>query len=159
LVPAVEYEGKALYESLIVCEFLEDAYPSHSPQLLPADPYDRARVRICIDHLGKTIIPAIYKLTQAQEKEKQDVLREELYASLRTYMKEVKGPWFLGEQFSLADLSITPWVVRDFVITEHRGYVREAVGNGWAEYAARLESRESVVKTSSVRYNLSPISK
>jgi glutathione S-transferase len=149
LVPALEYQGKALYESLILCEFLEDAYPSHSPHLLPVDAYNRARVRIWIDYISKNVLPANIKLIQAQEKEKQDVHRGEIYSALRTYMKEVKGPWFLGDEFSLADVAIAPWVVRDFVMVEHRGFTREAVGRGWAEYAARLESRESVIKTNS----------
>ena len=76
--------------------------------------------------------------------------------ALRTHIKEVKGPWFLGEEFSLADVAIAPWVVRDFVVVKHRGFTREAVGHGWAEYAARLESRQSVIKTNSVRDNLTP---
>ena len=32
LVPAFEYQGKALYESVILDEFLEDAYPDSSPR-------------------------------------------------------------------------------------------------------------------------------
>jgi len=46
LVPALEYDNKPLYESTVVCEFLEEAYSDHGPHILPNDPYDRARSRI-----------------------------------------------------------------------------------------------------------------
>ena len=57
LVPAVEYKGKALYESLVLCELLEDAFPSYSPKLLPEDPTEKAYARIWIDYIGKAILP------------------------------------------------------------------------------------------------------
>lgn len=69
---------------------------------------------------------------------------------MSTLSKNAKGPWFMGEEFGLVDVAIAPWCARDYIISEHRGYVRGDVGDGWKEYAERLESRESVVKTSSV---------
>lgn len=59
LVPAVEYKNKALYESLIICEFIEDAYPEHGPSLLPKDPFERARARIWMDFVGKSVVPPV----------------------------------------------------------------------------------------------------
>lgn len=43
-------------------------------------------------------------------------------------------------------------VLKDWVVAENRGYSasREAMGAGWAGYAARLKSRESVMRTKSV---------
>ncbi|TKA68408.1 hypothetical protein B0A55_08737, partial [Friedmanniomyces simplex] len=38
LVPTLQYDNKPLYESTVICEFLEDVYPDHSPTLLPKDP-------------------------------------------------------------------------------------------------------------------------
>ena len=49
LVPTLQYQGKPLYESTVLCEFLEEAYPDHTPKLLPDDPYLRARTRIWTD--------------------------------------------------------------------------------------------------------------
>jgi glutathione S-transferase len=154
LVPALEYQGKSLYESLILCEFLEDAYPSHALKLLPTDPYTRAYCRLWIDHVSKSIVPCGLRLLQAQEKEKQEACLQELYESLKKVAKEIKGPWFLGEQFSLVDVVIAPVVVRDFIPTQHRGYKRENVGPGWKDYADRLEKRESILNTTSVGRSL-----
>jgi len=37
-------DGRVLPESEVICEYLEDTYPE--PSLRPADPYDRARMRL-----------------------------------------------------------------------------------------------------------------
>lgn len=147
LVPAIEYNGKALYESLVLCEFIEDAYPDHTPHILPLDPFERARARLWVDHISKAVIPAYFRLIQSQEANKQDEARKAFYKALSDLSKEARGPWFLGEQFSLVDIAVAPWVLRDYVASENRGYKREEVGNGWKEWAERIETRESVVNT------------
>ncbi|KAJ6631525.1 glutathione-S-transferase [Mycena sp. CBHHK59/15] len=149
LVPAVEYHGKALYESLVICEFLEDAYPKYGPSILPADPYTRAFARIWVDYISKAFVPAFMRLMQSQEKEKQDLAREELYEALRKFTAQIKGPYFLGEQFSLVDVAIVPWITRDYNLADHRDYKREDVNAGWKQYADHVEKRESVLKTKS----------
>ncbi|PIL33457.1 transporter [Ganoderma sinense ZZ0214-1] len=157
LVPAIEYKGRALYESLTICEFLEDAFPPSTSSVLPADPFDRALVRLWTDHVNKQVVPAYMRLIQQQDAQKQRDLLAELTKALQTLCAQVKGPYFFGEQFTLVDVALAPWVTRDWVVAEHRGYSREAVGAGWAEYAARLESRESVVKTQSERVHFTEI--
>ncbi|KAI0359623.1 glutathione S-transferase C-terminal-like protein [Trametes cingulata] len=149
LVPAIEYKGKALYESLIICEFFEDAFPEHEPHLLPADPFDRAYARLWIDHIAKQIVPGFMRTVMAQEPDKQRENLEELYKALRTLAEKVQGPYFFGDQFSLVDVAVAPWVVRDYILAENRGYSREAAGSAWKAYAEKLESRESVLKTQS----------
>ncbi|THH07264.1 hypothetical protein EW145_g3494 [Phellinidium pouzarii] len=157
LVPAVEYHGKALYESLVLCEFLEDAFPNHTPRLMPADAYDRAFARIWIDHISKAVVPAYFRLLQAQEKEKQDQAREEFYKALGQLCEKRKGPFFLGEELSLVDIAIAPWAVREYILVEHRAFKREDVPNGWKEWAELLEKRESVLKTVSEREHYTDI--
>ncbi|KAI6007595.1 glutathione S-transferase [Pisolithus orientalis] len=153
LVPAVEYRGKAIYESVVLLEFLEDAYPSYKPNILPSDPYERARQRIWIDHISKAVIPASIRLTMTQpnEQEKLNTARNEFYEALRKLQNEIKGPYFAGEQFTLVDVAIAPWVSRDYVSAEHRGFRREDVGDGWVKYAKAIETRDSVLRTTSER--------
>ena len=142
----------------MICEFLEDAYPSYSPKLLPEDPYDKAFARLWIDFVGKSFLPPFFRLLQSQEKEKQDEARADLYKALAQISAKRKGPYFFGEEFSLVDIVIAPWAVRDYILAENRGYKREDVGNGWAEWSGALESRPSLIKTTSVSqiYALSP---
>ncbi|THH33085.1 hypothetical protein EUX98_g1139 [Antrodiella citrinella] len=54
LIPSILYKGRLLAESFILCEFLEDAYPYHQPDILPVDPYTRAYARIWAEN--KTLV-------------------------------------------------------------------------------------------------------
>ena len=83
LVPAIEHHGKALYESTILSEFLEDAYPSHTPHLLPTDPYGRAYARIWIDYIAKSIVPAFFRLLTAQDAEKRAAALEDILMNVK----------------------------------------------------------------------------
>jgi len=149
LVPAIEWHGKALYESLVICEFLEDAYPSHKPHLLTTEPYTRAYVRLWVDHISKSVVSAFHRVLQAQEPERQKEGLEDFNKALRTLAEKVVGPYFLGDEFSLVDVAIAPWVVRDYILANHRGYSREAVSEKWKKYAEALETRPSVLNTQS----------
>jgi glutathione S-transferase len=152
LVPSIVYDGRSIYESGVLNEFLEDAFPNIGPSLFPPHPADRARARMWIDHLNKSVLPANFRLQQAQTAELQDANRKELIEGLKKFQDAMdsEGPWFFGEQISLVDLSVAPWIVRDWVNRENRGYRREDVGERWVRYAKALEERESVIKTTSV---------
>ena len=92
------------------------------------------------------------RLLQAQEIEKQEEYLQDYYTALRTLCakRQKGGPYFLGNEFTLVDVAIAPWVLRDYNLTEHRGYKREDAGQEWVDWANALEKRESVWKTQSV---------
>jgi glutathione S-transferase len=154
LVPALEYKGRALNESLVIAEFVEEAFPDHKPNLLPPDAFERARIRLWVDHISKKIVPAYFRTIQAQEEDKVKAGREDLNAALKELAKEVKGPYFLGQDFSLLDAAIAPFAVRDYILSEHRGYDRAQAGEAWKKYAEALAERDSVKRTSSVSATL-----
>ena len=45
VVPTIVHDGVVLTESTVICEYLEDAFPT--PALRPVSPMDRARMRLC----------------------------------------------------------------------------------------------------------------
>ncbi|CCL99246.1 uncharacterized protein FIBRA_01261 [Fibroporia radiculosa] len=157
LVPAIEYGGRALYESLIICEFFDEQYPQHAPALYPRDPFARASVRLWLDHAAKLVVPGFHRILQAQGVDAQQRARDEYAAALRTIAEQAQGPYFLGAEFSIVDAAIAPWAVRDYILAEHRGYSRDAVGEKWKRWAEALETRESVVRTKSDREHYEPI--
>ncbi|KAF8884868.1 glutathione-S-transferase [Mucidula mucida] len=157
LVPAIEYEGRALYESLILCEFLEDAFASFGQKMLPSAPSERAYARIWIDHVAKSCVPSFFRLVQFQEPERQASAREELYEALRAFAGQVKRPYFFGDEFTMVDAAIAPWIVRDHVVGEFRGYERGEVSEEWVEYAGVVEKRESIAKTTSAKEHYTEI--
>jgi len=60
LVPVLEHEGRMLFQSLPILQFLDEVYPS--PALLPKDSYERNRVR----SLGLIIAAEIHPLNNVR---------------------------------------------------------------------------------------------
>lgn len=170
LVPTLEYDQKPLYESTVLCEFLEEAYPEHTPRLQPRDPYERARTRIWTDYVGSRIIPAFHRFLQFQGdeaglKEKQ----VEFLNHLKEFTREMhaEGPYFLGSDFSLIDVVIAPWATRLWVFdhfkggsgipAEGEGGEDEETWKRWRKWLSAVEERRSVRETLSEREYYLPI--
>lgn len=165
LVPTLQYENKPLYESTVICEFLEEAYPP-TKKLLPADPYQRARTRIWIDFVTSRIIPSFHRYLQYQSKGPGDQglakARDDFLHQLEQFTQEMNptGPFFLGKEISLIDIIIAPWAVRLWVFDHFKGGLetpKEPVWARWGEWLSAVEKRESVIQTTSERGHYLPI--
>ncbi|ODO06004.1 hypothetical protein I350_05065 [Cryptococcus amylolentus CBS 6273] len=149
LVPTLE----GLFDSDVLVEYVEDLYPAsvEHPPVFPLDPYEKSWARLNLQHITKKIIPAYFKIIQAQDPSAQSVARGEFYTHLRTYTARIKegGPYFAGEQWMTVDGSLAPFVGRFFLLEERRGFEGKEVGEKWVEYAKNILARESVKKTTS----------
>ncbi|KAH8704200.1 glutathione S-transferase [Talaromyces proteolyticus] len=171
---------KPLYESNIVLEYLEEAFPDNKPHFLPKDPYEKARARIWIDYVTSRVIPAFHRFLQYQPGPNDskgdavtglDKLRAEFRDHLKTWIKEAdpEGPYFLGKDLSLPDLVLAPWAVRLWVFEEYKGGlglpaegsggVDELVWQRWRKWLKAVESRKSVQQTTSEKQHYLPIYK
>lgn len=152
LVPALQVGSSSIGDSTIICEYLEDAFPNRLTSLLPNDPYTKSVARTWVDFINKSVVPAFFRLLQAQpgEPEKQTLALADLSWALGTISEERRGAYFFGDDISLVDIFIAPWAVRDFIIRDYRGFERQNIKGGWKEWAELLELHPSVVKTTSV---------
>lgn len=170
---------RPLYESTVILEYLEEAYPSHSPRFLPDDPYERARARIWIDYVTSRIIPSFHRFLQYQPADGAlavkdaglEQARQEFLSHLKAWTKEMhpEGPFFLGSEMSLPDLVLAPWAVRSWVFDEFKhglglpaegaGGSDEAIWARWRKWLAAVESRKSVKETTSETEHYLPIYK
>ncbi len=122
LTPVLVLEnGRTVYESTIINEYLEEAYPA--PPMLPRDPYERARVRLLEDTTDQYLYPVIRGLTSSRfeyappyltPKKADQVdhkLLEESRAKAHEHLarleQDLEGrTWFGGDVFSLADAAL-----------------------------------------------------
>ncbi|KAK7941306.1 uncharacterized protein PG986_013693 [Apiospora aurea] len=151
LVPTLEVgPGKALYESTVLLQYLEEAYPDRAPQLLPAITgssdsdgnnedrlFRRARARIWMDFVTSRIIPAWHRLLQFQPssvggeeeegRKRLEGLRDEYRGFLLEFARAMDpvGPYFFagdgGDQVGMVDLALAPWVLRHWVFAHFKG--------------------------------------
>lgn len=95
-----------LFESAVICEFVEETQPG--PALHPGDPIERARHRAWIE-FASTILSDIYSIETTADAalfgRKQQTLAEK-FARLESVLGS--GPFFAGERFSLVDAAFGP---------------------------------------------------
>ena len=120
-VPLLKINENVIYESRIINEFIEEAFPN--PPLLPKDIYLRSTARIWIDYCDSYLLPSIHNLVNSQNDEKQNenknILIEKLIFLEEHAFKYCQfGPYFMGNDISLVDIQFIPFFER-FPSYEH----------------------------------------
>jgi len=124
-VPVMRHNGTVVFESAVINEYLEEVFPEHP--LLPRDPVGRAQARIWIDFANVRFVPQVYKLMLAQEPERQAVHAQKLTEALLMMEHEglgklSDGPYWLGDEVSLVDLSFLPHLQRFCALGHYRDF-------------------------------------
>jgi glutathione S-transferase len=107
-IPYCETEHGVLFESQVIMEYIEDAYPQHP--LMPADPYQAAQQRLLItfmelhlELLARELYPAAFFGGSVSE-ETRDRVKKLLTRNAKAFGKLAKfGPYIAGDHFTMAD--------------------------------------------------------
>jgi len=153
LVPALEHDDKALYESLVLLVYLEDAFPSTNP-LRSSDPHENGIYRLAAAQVSNVLVPSYYKLLQSQSPSEQSSAKEAFVNAFKDvyeqwFVKDESAEWSRGNKFGLLDCAIAPWIVRLGILVEHRGFEVKELGEGLEGYVGRVLERKSVKDTTS----------
>jgi glutathione S-transferase len=126
VVPTIIHDGKVVYESAVVDEYLDDIFPD--PPLRSADPYERARMRLWVME-GKTEAQLKKTLDGYVDPVKRERMTENVLAGVESrffkpaigrIVKMVddmqaslsEGTWMASNSYSLADIAFAPYVTR-----------------------------------------------
>jgi glutathione S-transferase len=149
-VPALIDDGFAIFDSTIILEYIEEKFPA--PALLPRDPKLRAQARM-IEETMDTHYEAInwglgeLRWFKRAEGEAARAIEARAEAQTRGYFAWLERqlgdrPWFNGETFGWADLSVAPY------LNTSRGFgMRPEASSKLAQWQARADARPSVQKT------------
>jgi glutathione S-transferase len=89
-VPVLEHDdGRVLYESLVICDYLDAIYPQN--RLWPTDPFEKARQQIMIETYSK-VTTAFYKLIR-----KAEWAVDDLNNSLEYFENNLNADFFAGK--------------------------------------------------------------
>ncbi len=61
VVPALDHDGRIVTESTLICEYLDDMFPER--RLVPADPFQRARMRLWSKAVDENLFEATRELS------------------------------------------------------------------------------------------------
>lgn len=146
-VPAIKHGNHEVYESAIINEYLEEAFPE--PPLLPQDPGTRAIARIWIDYANTRFVPAFSRLLRGQTPQEQEQGRQELLDSL-LYIEQglntlsEQGAYWFGDVLTLVDLTFYPWFERLPVLETYRNFSLPATHTRLLQWQKALQDRPSV---------------
>jgi len=108
-VPTLVDRDLVLYDTGVICEYLDERYPH--PPLMPVDPLSRARLRLASVRIERDWLPFVAQIDAggrpAETARKR--LREALLSSLPLF-KAAK--FFLNPELSLADCALAPLIWR-----------------------------------------------
>ena len=150
-VPVLLDGETRVWESTIINEYLDERFPS--PPLMPETAAGRAAMRIWIAFDDTKFVPATYKVLLARDEPDKRRLYAETIVDALVFMerealaKRAGGPWWLGEELSLADLSIYPHMERLAVLAEYRGIHLPPECGRLREWIAAMQERPSVRAT------------
>lgn len=143
--PVLLVEGKAIFESTVICEYLEETTPG---PLHPQDPLTRAQHRGWMEFASATLnaIGGMYGAPDEQTLAAKVADLQSKFAQLEMELSEVdrNGPYFAGQAFSLVDTAFAPVfryfdvfdTIDDFGVFTHTPKVRS--------WRAALQQRPSV---------------
>jgi glutathione S-transferase len=101
-VPVIEEDGFVLPESAVIMEYLEERYPE--PALLPADPAQRAVVRLHVERFDQNLGDAYYAFRRGDEDGAGRL------AHCLSFFERRGARW--GDRYGLAEIAYVPWLIR-----------------------------------------------
>ncbi|EIJ34461.1 glutathione S-transferase family protein [Thiothrix nivea] len=118
-VPVLLVDGKPLFESAVILEYLDEVYP---PSLHPADPLQKAQHRAWVEFCSELVTRQFHMLSA-----KDAAAFDEAYDSLRNGLQRVggelaaAGPFFAGSSLQLVDCVYAPLFMRLALVKKHFG--------------------------------------
>jgi len=145
-VPVLKVDDEVLFESAVINEYLDEITGG---DLQPRDPLARAKNRAWVE-FASNMLGNLYMMKMSKDEERYLHYRKQLEDQLQRVEKRLgDGPWFNGDEFSLADTAFAPLFRQDSVAQNQLSVIDAATTPKVAAWAERLlalpEVRDSVV--------------
>lgn len=145
-VPVLKVDDEVLFESAVINEYLDEITGG---DLQPQDPLARAKNRAWVE-FASNMLGNLYMMKMSKDEESYLRYRKQLEDQLLRIEKRLgDGPWFNGDDFSLADTAFAPLFRQDSVAQNRLSVINAATTPKVAAWAERLlalpEVRDSVV--------------
>jgi glutathione S-transferase len=142
-VPVLVADGFALFESAVICEFLDETHP---PRLVPSEPFERARQRGWVE-VANDLLASQFRVLAAAEPDEVEKQRVALDTLLARFEEAIAAGVIAETAFDLVHVAVAPALHR-FVVIEDRLGLKLLEGTPkLAALARRLTNRPSVIES------------
>ncbi|PKU71564.1 glutathione S-transferase U24-like [Dendrobium catenatum] len=146
-IPVLIHHGKPICESLIIVQYIDEAFPSKTP-ILPSDSYARALARFWADFIDKKFYPGMIRIGKLKKGEEFEETKKEILENLRTLEVELgEKKYFGGEVFGFVDIALVPFTSWFYCFKVFADLSVEQECPKLAAWEKRCLERESVAKS------------
>lgn len=157
VVPTIVDDGFALWESVVILEYLDERFPD-TPPLYPGDARERARIRRLIreaeEHIDRKGIDPITDELFWKEGGEPDMARVEAWkgkiaAELAIFARELRGDYLAGDRITAADFVLYPMIgyAKRITFRKPETKLTEAIPEKLLAWAGRIEALPNFDKT------------
>jgi glutathione S-transferase len=118
--PGGVHNGKILFNDLALCKYLDEMFPHNS--LFPGTPYSRWEANMLLVKINTELVPLFYKVLECKSPQKAKAHQSSLLELLKYFNNQLAksgGPWLIGEQFTIVDISLLTYAERMVVLFPH----------------------------------------
>ena len=146
-VPLLVHGEFKLWESAVILEYLDEAFPRHP--LMPAKPTERARARLWIDFADNRLFAATHRLIFTADEAIRRELVDQLVESVQFLERGLNGrheagPYLFGAQITLADIALYPWFEQAATLASFSSFKMPIDCSGVARWRKATAERASV---------------
>eukprot|EP00253_Pinus_taeda_P014582 PITA_14582 len=111
-IPVLIHNGKPVCQSLIIVQYIEEAWNNKAPNLMPKDPYDRAIARFWAAFIDDKLFPCLFAALFGQGEQLQKAVEDSvtnlllIEEALRTNRCFAGKAYFGGDEIGLIDIAL-----------------------------------------------------
>ncbi|KAK1266656.1 hypothetical protein QJS04_geneDACA021841 [Acorus gramineus] len=145
-IPVLIHDGKPVCESLIIVQYIDEAWSDKGPALLPKDPYQRAQAMFWADFVDKKMYECGTRVWKSKGEAKEEAKKE--FIDNMKLLEATLGdkPFFGGDVFGYMDISLIPFACWFYSYETEGSFSIEEACPKILEWVKRCKERESVSK-------------
>jgi glutathione S-transferase len=148
--PVLEHDGTVVWESRIINEYIEEAFPG--ARLLPSDPGLRAKARNLSFYCDDVLMPLISQVVRTETLgNEMDILNAAIGSLDRfAFHPGHSGPYWRGTEFSLVDICFLNFFDNLSFISKKFASVKIDLSQKLGDWGEAIASRASVLRAEEI---------
>eukprot|EP00268_Persea_americana_P041505 TRINITY_DN41384_c0_g2_i1.p1 TRINITY_DN41384_c0_g2~~TRINITY_DN41384_c0_g2_i1.p1 ORF type:complete len:223 (+),score=43.91 TRINITY_DN41384_c0_g2_i1:83-751(+) len=149
-IPVLIHDGRPICESLIILEYIDEAWKHKAAPLMPQDPYQRANARFWADFTDKKI-PDCGSRIWRNKGHAREAATKEFIENLKLLEGELgEKSYFGGESFGFMDIVLISYYSWFYTYETHGNFAIEKECPKLMVWINKCKERDSVSKTFAV---------